>query len=273
MVEMGNVWDRTAEHISDNLGSVVPVALLMIFAPTAIYTNLWDAMSSFSAMGRIPIALTVIALVIVSNWGQLTLVAQALDHRTDREARAVAFRRLPMNILAAVLIGLSLVLLLIPCSFILLAAGVPTDPAAMRTMPQAAMMQAIGMAAIYLLVLAPFVIWALSRLVVLTPVIVNEGLMFGAFARAFRLTRGVTLKIIGVCILYVIVSTVAQIAVTSVFGLIFRFVAGPGGALSLSSVLTSVFAAAVQTGFVVLATIFTAKLYQALIYDHATARA
>ena len=36
MVNMGNVWDRTTEFLSDNLGAVVPIALLTIFVPQSI---------------------------------------------------------------------------------------------------------------------------------------------------------------------------------------------------------------------------------------------
>jgi len=79
--------------------------------------------------------------------------------------------------------------------------------------------------------------------------------------------------IIGVMILYFIVSWVAVTAARLVFGSIFRLVAGGGGAMSLSAVLTSVIVAAIQTVFGILVATFIAKLYQALIYAHATARA
>jgi hypothetical protein len=36
MVKMSTVWDRTAEFLSDNIGAIVPVALLAFFVPASI---------------------------------------------------------------------------------------------------------------------------------------------------------------------------------------------------------------------------------------------
>jgi hypothetical protein len=86
----------------------------------------------------------------------------------------------------------------------------------------------------------------------------------GLFARSFRLTRGITWKVIGVLILYFIVSQVSGLATKLVFGAVFGLIAGGNGPGSVSMVLTSVLVAAVSTAFAVLAAAFTAKLYLAI---------
>jgi hypothetical protein len=272
MVEMSNVWDRTAEFISDNLASILPIALLTIFVPTSISTNLWDAMANAPAAARLVMAVVNLALVLVFVWGELVLIGLALDLGDEHQIRANALRRLPGVVLIAVIgVVFSLVLAML-CGVILYVMGTPPSPGAMSEMTPEAAARAGGALAQIALGIVPIGTWVYARFFLLTtPVIVNEGGSLGAFGRAFRLTRGATLKTIGVLVLYVIVSIVAVLAAQLVFGSIFRLAAGGGGqALSLSSVLTSIVVAAVQTGFVVLAQVFTAKLYQALVYSHAT---
>ena len=36
MISMGSVWDRTAEFLSDHLGTILPIALLAIFVPAVV---------------------------------------------------------------------------------------------------------------------------------------------------------------------------------------------------------------------------------------------
>jgi len=272
MVEMGNVWDRTAEFVSDKLASVVPIALLTLFVPMSIITNLSDAMTDAPLLPKALMALGTIPLALVSLWGQLVITAMALDFGSDREARAIALRRLPAALLVAVTMGIGAALLFAPCWAILYLFGVPMGGDAIRTLPPGAA-RPLAFVALYGLVALPVSLWLLARLAVTTPVVVNEAMSLGAIVRAFRLTRGVALKIVGVMILYFIVSWVAVTAARLVFGTIFRLVAGGGGPMSLSVVLTSVIVAAIQTIFGVLVATFIAKLYQALIYAHATARA
>lgn len=273
MVEMGNVWDRTTEFVSDHLASVVPIALLTMFVPMSIISNLSDAMTDAPLLPKSLMALGTIPLALVSVWGQLVLTALALDFGSDREARAVALRRLPAAILIAIMIGVAGSLVFAPCWIILYVSGVPLGPGATQMVPSAALMRPLLLVAVYLLVMVPLALWVFARLSVVTAVIVNESKSVAAIARSFRLTRDVALKIVGVLLLYLLVSWVAVLAAQLVFSTIFRLVGGGGGAMSLSVVLTSVIIAAIRTIFAVLVATFIAKLYQALIYAHATAHA
>ncbi len=116
----------------------------------------------------------------------------------------------------------------------------------------------------YELLLVVIGLWLAARLTVIVPVIVAEGRLLGAIGRSWQLTRGTTLKIVGVLILYVVVAIVASLATTLVFGSVFKLVAGRGDGVSLASVLTTIVVGVVQTGFVVVAAVFVAQLYRAL---------
>ena len=117
---------------------------------------------------------------------------------------------------------------------------------------------------LYGLLLVVVGVWVTARLLVIEPVIVAERRGIGAIAHAFRLTRGLALKIVGVLILYWIVATIAVWAAQMVFGSIFALIAPDGGEIGLATVLTSIVVAAVSTAFKVIAAIFVAKLYQAI---------
>jgi membrane-anchored glycerophosphoryl diester phosphodiesterase (GDPDase) len=128
---------------------------------------------------------------------------------------------------------------------------------------------------LYFLVVLVLAFWVMARLAVVIPAVVGDRLAIGAIARSWRLTRGVALKIVGVLILYAIVSIVANLAATTAFGAVMYLVAGNGeDGISLASVLTTIVGGAISTGFTVLGTAFLAKLYIALIARHeAAARA
>ncbi len=65
--------------------------------------------------------------------------------------------------------------------------------------------------------------------------------------------------------MFALVTIVSMLAAQTVFGSIFRLVAGDeSGPITLAGVLTSVTVAAVQTGFSVIAPAFSTKLYVAL---------
>jgi hypothetical protein len=109
------------------------------------------------------------------------------------------------------------------------------------------------------------------RLAPLSGLILSERRGAGAIPRAFRLTRGLTWKLVGVVILYAIVSIVAQWAAQGVFGSVLALIAGGEGPVTLAGVLTGAIVAAVQTAFTVLAAAFTAKLYLACVAREKTA--
>ena len=107
-------------------------------------------------------------------------------------------------------------------------------------------------------------IWFSARLALVIPTMVMERRGLGVFVRSFKLTRPIQWKILGVLILYVIVLFVSYLAAKLVFGSIFGLIAGGDGAVTVATVLTSILVSVVLTGFSVLATAFTAKLYLAV---------
>lgn len=264
MVKMGTVWDRTAEFLSDNIGTVLPVALLAFFVPASIEGNFEAAMTGAGTGLVAVLRVAQLAFAILSLWGTLTITAMALDMGGEDGAARIAQRRLPAAIVVWLVLLLAAFVLALPVLAILVIGGVDLEALAAGSIPEISPTTAT-IVAFYTLALVLVLLWASARLIVSTPVIVREGRWLSAIPQSWRLTGGSTLRIIGVILLYVLVSWVAQLAANTVFGSIFALVAGGGGeGVSLAGILTSIVTAGVQTAFLVLMAAFEAKLYLAL---------
>jgi len=267
MVKMGNVWDRTAEFLSDNIGAVLSIALVAFFVPASIEGNFAAAGAGAGAGLKLLLAALQLGFAVLALWGSLAITAMALDTAAPEGAGRAALRRLPAALLVSIVTILGALLLASPILIMLVAAGY--DFTAMQRMEGMELGRLpVTAIALYGIALLIVLIWLAARLVVTTPVIVRERRMLGALAQSWRLTRGYALRIVGVLILYVVVAWVAHLAASTVFGSIFALVAGGDGeGVTLAGVLTSIVVAAVQTAFSVLMPAFTAKLYLALIAE------
>lgn len=271
MVSMGSVWDRTAEFLSDNLGTLLPIALLAIFVPTTISSNLSGLQPTATPATAALLGLGVFVLALVSFWGQLAVTALAIDPALGRQASQLATRRFPAALLLMIVMVVVGIVLMIPVGVILAVGGIDLTTLQGSAMPDIPPSVAPWVF-LYFLVLLVLGFWVIARLAVVIPSVVGDRLAIGAIARSWRLTRGIALKIVGVLILYMIVSIVANLAATTAFGAIMYLVAGNGEeGISLASVLTTIVGGAVSTGFTVLGTAFLAKLYIALIARHEAA--
>ncbi|MCW3836039.1 hypothetical protein ACFQ1E_08305 [Sphingomonas canadensis] len=264
MVKIGAVWDRTAEFLADNLSSIMPVALFAFFFPYSINGSFQQAAQGATESLQLVFLLVSFAVGVLSMWGALALIAMVTGD-DSREAGRRATRRL----LPAVIVRLALLVPLCLCflpTLIALVAGGADFRALLNNdaagMPKAAQWTFL----VNLLVVLPLWLALAARLVLIDPVVLAEERMFGAIARSWRLTRGLTWRMIGVILLYLVVSVVAWQAARTVFGVLFQLIVGDGGGgLSLSGVLTSITVAAVQAALAVVSALFAAHLLLAAI--------
>ena len=206
-----------------------------------------------------------LALSILSVWGQLAVIALALEPMAGRAAatRTATARLLPV-LGNAILVFVAAMVLLAPIPLVLVANGFDLTAAmagVQQEMPQGTPMLFISL---YTLVVLIALLWFGARLALLYAVVVGERPGMRAIPRAFTLTARLVWRIIGILLLFLLVSWVATLAAKTVFGSILRLVAGGDGPVSVASVLTSIIVGAVTTGFVVLAAAFSAKLYLAV---------
>lgn len=266
---MGTVWDRATEFLGDNIAVITPVAVGLLFVPASIN----DAVTPLADDNPdLKIVIGVIGLItaIISILGQLAITALALDlARSAGAAVAAGARQLLYAILITVLLLGAIVAGLLPVAGIIASTGV--DMALIVTNDQAAIRQAFanisplfGWVIIgYFLLWLIGSIWAAARLTLVVPALMEERKGVGSMVRSWRLTRGLALKIVGVLVLYAVVSGVAALAAKTAFGGVFGLIAGGAAPGSAAAVLTSVAVGAVTTSFAVLQAVFVAKLYVA----------
>ena len=264
MVNMGNVWDRTTEFLSDNLRGVMPIALLTIFVPQSISGAIKLAGTTATpAIGQG----IVLALLVPLLWGQLAITALALRPDAGRGvAQSTATRRFLQSLLAMLILFVVIVVLFLPIVLALVASGV--DLAALTsTTPgpkpdiSPAMAGFIGLYGLAWLAVAVFISVRFSTLLV--AVIAAEGGVVAALRRSFALSRGIAWKLLGVVLLFGLVVGVASIAVTSVFGALFRFLDPTAGPFAIGSIIVAILGGLVTTAYYVVQSSFMAKVYLA----------
>lgn len=269
-VEMGTVWDRTTEFLSDNLGALLPVAVVAIWLPAAVSQVVAGALPQ---LGPGVTYLIMFLLTLPALWGSLFVIALAIDSDGGRAAaQRGASRAFVPSILAMLLLLAVWIVLALPIGIAFAASGI--DMAALQAGSNSAFDSMSGGAVtficLYGLALLGLIAFVGTRLALLYPLIVAEGGVVAALRRAFALTRGLFWRIFGVMILFGLVYAVAAAAVGSVFGLIFRLIAPGAGPFGVGAIVVGLLLGLVQMVYTLLIQTFVAKLYRAVTAGAAT---
>jgi hypothetical protein len=259
-VEMERVWDRTAAFVRGHATALAALGGLALFAPTVAIGIAEAAAGGADGVMRGLLAAVQFLASLLMLWAELSVAALAILPGALGPAMRQAGLRLPVVIGFALLLTLVLLLLGVPAIGILAAYGFDFAAAAAgeEVMPSAA---AGAWIALYGLILLPLLLWVGARLSLLAPVVVAERRRISALARSFALTRGLAVRIIGVLLLYGVVSLVLTSAVRFAVGTVFAIAFGSDDGLGIASVLTLVSTGLVQTALAVLLWAFTGKLY------------
>lgn len=265
-VDMGTVWDRTTEFLSDNFGAVMPVFVAALWLPQVLSALLGGAASEGGSMSTL-LSFLALLLVLPGIWGNLAIIAQALDPNAGAApARAAATRSFGWAVLITILIGLVQFALILPVTIALIAGGLNLQAMAAGNVRGA--FEGVG-GGMWTFVVLYTLAWLAAALVIgvrtalYGPALVAERAGVGAIGRAIQLSRGIVWKMIGVYLLFVIVLMVASMAVRSVFGAIFALIL-PGGALGAGSIVTATLSGLVSAIGALVIAAFGAKLYRAV---------
>ena len=259
MVRMGDVWDRTTDVLSGRGRTLAGIAALAIFLPGVVRTGYSLYVGKDTPATALLGGLIAIIVSLAAVWGQLTLIALSTDPATtETQAGATGRARLLPTIGVGLLIGIGFGVFLLPIFIALVGAG--WSPEAMQ-MPTLTPGQG-GFIGLYTLACAIAFLWVAARLALWTAVMVNERLGIGAIRRSFALTRGITWRIIGVFVLYLIVLGISFSAVSAVTGVVFGLILGTGAKATVGF-LAAVAGGAVAAIFSTVAAVFTAQLYVA----------
>ena len=268
MAKIGTIWDRAVDFVRDHLGEAMPVLLATQFAAPAISGSLNGLRAAGDTGTAAVLGIVSVVTTVISLWGALYLVAfaaQADGHEQHRVALLLARTRfLPMIGVSIVLMAI-LAVLAVPGVVLAVASGFDFTSVMNGVPPQPAEIGKLGIAVLYFFALALFVIWASARLLPINAVVAHERRGIGAIGRAFALTRGMTLKLIGLLILYGIVAGVAVSAAQFVIGGVFGLLTDNSGALSPAVIAGAVAVAAVSAALALYQSAFIGKLYREVV--------
>ncbi|MBN8806713.1 MAG: hypothetical protein J0I47_00525 [Sphingomonas sp.] len=266
MVDMGNIWDRTVAFVGDHARAIVPVALLALLLPLSIGNVISGAAQACDdSINPLVAGVAGVVLVLPTLWAQLALSALVLAPEGGAgPAHRAATAGLWRAIAAMLVIFVAFAIVAIP-----LALAMPAGAGAMRggcdAAATAGQFHAVGwFLPLYGVLFAVAAVFVSVRLTMLYPVIVAERRSVGAIGRAFRLSAGITWKLIGVWLVFGIVYVIAWMAASSAIGAILRLLAPGAGPYAVTSILLAIIVAAVRTAFTVIVATFAAQLYCAV---------
>jgi len=265
-VNMGTIWDRTTRFLGDNLRAALPVVTLAILLPQAVggIVQLGAASIGQPAAQGIGLILTLIAL-----WGQLFLIAFALRPEAGTQAAGtVATGGYGRALLVMLVLFVVLLLLLVPPAIVLAGSGVDLAQLASGQPPATEPDISIGAGlflGLYTIALLIVALFVMARFTPLYAVLLAERRGLGAIGRSIAITRGLTWKLVGVWLLFLLVFVVASAAARSVLGVIVGLIFSSDAVFSPAAVVGAIAAALVTTGFTVIVAAFSANLYRAVV--------
>lgn len=271
-VRIGTVWDSTQQVLAGRAGMMAPFAAIGFVLPGVLQILLAPSAPGQPQVGVAALVVMVVS-VLLGIWAQLAIMALATHPATtSADASRAGFRRMWPVLGVALAIGFVFALVALVGIVVLglsrfdFAAVIAAngDPSKWPPMSGGAALFVI----LYSLTIMVVSLWAAARLVLIYAVVLNERRGLGAIRRSIALTRGLTWRLIGVFLLFGIVTLVATLAVQSVTGAAFRLMLGADQAVTavrLAALLGSVISAV----FMTLAYVFIARLYVATAGEQA----
>lgn len=263
MIRIGDVWDRTVDVLRGRAAILASIALMTLVVP-GIVAGALGTIVPLPAPLLLVVPLIRLAVLVLLILGVLAMTAVASDPAVDRaQALRIGGQRLLPALGVLVVLVLAAILLFVPAAALLKLSGATMTAGGTLDMTHAAPGYTAG-AGLSVLLAAVLGLWFSARIVPLFGIVVNERRGLRALRRSLTLTRGSTLKLIGVLILYFIITTVAMLAATSVIGVIARLILGGDAAggvrfvVAVASTLISAGATAVQS-------VFYARFYVAAV--------
>lgn len=254
-LSMNAIWDETVVFIKREERLLGPLALATLFVGDAVASLAGAAMPQ-GQLPPLPMAIFVAAL-LWSMTGQLAILALTLrpGASVGEALRAGLANLWKVAVILLLFTGL-FCLALIPLGIGLASAGY--DTAALQApggLPRGA--------TIYIGVVAGMLTIAALRLALTSGAMVGGDGPFAAMAASFRLTRGLTLRLLALLLIYLTVLLVLTGAVRFVFGSAFMLLARLIESPFTGLVLTVLATAAAATAVNVVACVFMALLYRA----------
>lgn len=252
-VSMSAIWDETLAMLKRERHLLVPLALATVGIGTAAggLAGPPPGQAGGSLLGLIgSVAANLLSLI-----GNLALMALVLRPGISvAEAIRLAIARLPKMI--AVILTILGALLLLALPFVVLAGEVKLNAQyAIKDLPLAAQ--------VYALMALLVILYIGFRLVTLNALVVDRNPpVFTALRDSFAQTRGLVLKIVGVLLIFLLVSTIVNGAAAAVLGALFGLVGKMLGLPLLGKTIAILIGSLITALFSMVLSVFIGRLHQ-----------
>lgn len=256
-ISMSAIWDESAALIRRESHLLVPVALATVGIGSVI-SGLMQPETPAAGLGAMG-ALGFVLGNILGLIGNLALMALALmPGMSVGESLRLAVVRLPKMLGIVALFLIVLIVTMIPIMIILKMSGAPIS--ANMTAEELP-----GVAILMALIVGAALLYISARLLTLSAVVVDRNPpAIEAIKLSFASTRGIVAKIVGVVLLFFIVTLVVSGAVASISGIVFGMIGKAVGVPLLGKGLTVLATGMVSALLSIVSTVFAAMLYRKL---------
>ena len=255
-LSISRAWDETREIFRRDGKLIIAVALALIVLPQAVTSLAAPPGTGGSANPSGTVQLMMIAVFLLSLWGQLSIIRLALGPSTTvGDAIQHGLRRFPAALGAFVIMILGMAILLIPIVMIF-AIALGIDAASIQPG------QANGPFGLLILIMALTVIAISIRFMLVSSVASAEAIgPLAILKRSWSLTAGNYWRLLGFIVLLLIAALAIIAAASVIGGLLARLVSPTIEPFSLSALIIALISAAAQGVFSVLAAVMLTRIY------------
>lgn len=256
-VSISRAWEETQAIIrrDGRLFSIVVLALVAL--PTAIMgaVSPRGIGESTSTLGETLITLIASLIAVV---GQLALIRLVLTPgETVGSAIAHGLRRMPILLIALILVVIALFIAAIPFGGVLAVAGVPLTQSATPTYNLPTVIATL----LYLALIT----YVGVRLVLTAPVVTAEPVgILGLLRRSWQLTSGNWWRLFGFIMMFVVAMMIVVIAIAAVVGSVTGLAFGPPDPLSASALIGALVQGLVNAIVTLVFVVMLARIYAQL---------
>ena len=245
-------WDETKAILAHDGKLFASVALALIALP-ALVTGLVSPNSTPEAARPLWADVLIIVVSLIGLAGQLALIRLALGPSiTVGGAIAHGLRRVPIYLVAGIIIVVGLIIAAIPFAAILIAMGVPIE----------ADMKPSGTVALLAMVYLAIVLFIGIRMIMAGPVASAEAVgPIAILKRSWLLTAGQFWRLFGFVAMFFIGALVMLIAVGSAVGVVVGVAVGPIQPMSASALIVALVQSLLNAVITTVFAVMLARMY------------
>lgn len=258
-LSISQAWDETRAILKRDGRLLTIVALAMVALPMVVLgvVSPRDLGEESRSIG-----LSLVALIcsLVALAGQLALIRMALSSgETVGSAISHGLRRMPIFMIAFILVGIGLFIAAIPFGAVLIMAGVPMDQ---RSTGAAAYSPPAVIATLVYLALIVFVG---VRLIMTAPVASTESVgIIGILRRSWHLTSGNWWRLFGFMIIFVVGMVITVLAIGALAHVVTSLVLGRAEPLSASALIIALVQGLMNAAVTIVFSLMLARIYAQL---------